>query len=286
MGPLSYRLLTARYAVATTFLLLIAAGDAVTALLGPRQAAAVRLWASTNVINLHHHPIPALVLSAFLVSQSPVAWLVLIAFTMFGANSALGNLRLVLVCAAGQVIGTAVSEGIVAYRINHGALASPFAHILDIGPSYVVVAAIGAAAVFGSWPARASAVTVFATLVFVGHIFAGLTSLNVAAVGHLTAIVTGIVLAVALLRDPVLARADAIHGDRRTAPWAIPARNWEFRTIGVRGVPGSWSPGRRGGLQGQYSGPAVVPQAIPALAEPSQDAMTASQDQPAGDLPS
>lgn len=258
MSRLSYRLLVARYTVAATFLLLVAAGDAVIALLGPHQVAAVRLWASTNVINLHHHPIPALALSAFLASQSPVAWLALIAFAMFGANSALGNPRLVLVCTAGHVIGTAVSEGIVAYRINHGALASSSAHILDIGPSYIVVAAIGAAVVFGSWPARAGAITVFATMVFVGHIFAGLTSLNVAAVGHLTAIVTGIVLAVMLLRAPVLARADAIHGGWRTAPWASIAG----------------------------SGPAVVPQAIPALAEPSQDAIPASQDQPAGDLPS
>jgi hypothetical protein len=212
MYRLSYHPLISRYAAATTFLLLLFAGDAVTALLGSHRAAALRLWASTNVVNLLHHPISALVLSAFLASESPVAWLVLITFVMLGANKALGNLRLVLVCTAGHVIGTMVSEGIVAYRINHGTLASSSAHILDIGPSYVVVAAIGAVAVFGSWPARAGAVTVLATLIFAGHIFAGLTSLDVAAVGHLTAIATGVVLAVALLLAPVF------------APQAIPAR--------------------------------------------------------------
>lgn len=256
MHRLFYRPSTGRYAVAATFVLLVGAGDAVIALLGSRQAAALRLWASTNVGNLHHHPISALVISAFLASGSPVAWLVLIAFVMFGANKALGNLRLALVCTAGHVIGTMVSEGIVAYRINHGTLASSSAHILDIGPSYVVVAAIGAVAVLGSWPARAGAVTVFATMIFAGHILAGLTSLDVAAVGHLTAIVTGVVLAVALLRVPVFTRADATRGDRRAAPWvSIAARH------------GS------------------VPQAIPALTDTSQDGTLTSQDQPGGDLP-
>jgi hypothetical protein len=220
MHRLSPRLLAASYGVATTFLLLVTAGGVVTALLAPSQATALRMWASTNVANMHHHPIPALVLSAFLVSQSPVSWLVMIAFVMFGANRALGNLRLTLVCIAGQVIGTAVSEGIVAYRLDHGRLHPYFAHLSDIGPSYVVVAAIVAGAAFGSWLTRACAIIAFATLVFVGHIFAGLTSLNVPAVGHLTAVVTATTLAVTLLRVPGLALANAARRDRRAANWA------------------------------------------------------------------
>jgi hypothetical protein len=47
---------------------------------------------------------------------------------MFGANRALGNWRLAVVCAA--------------------------AHIIDIGPSYVVVSAIVAGVMYGSWLAR------------------------------------------------------------------------------------------------------------------------------------
>ena len=55
--------------------------------------------------NLQHHPVPALVLSAFLPGGWPFAWLAPIALTMFGANRAVGNARLALVCAAGHLVG-------------------------------------------------------------------------------------------------------------------------------------------------------------------------------------
>ncbi len=185
------------YAVALMFLLLVALGEAITALISPHQVAALHQWASTNIANLHHHPVQALILSAFLPSGSPLAWLALIALTMFGANRALGNLRLVTVCAAGHLIGTAVSERILAYRIDHHTEPPSMAHFIDIGSSFVVVSAIVVAVLFGSWPARIAALLAFAALVLAGHIFAGLTSLDVAAVGHLTAMVVAGVLALA-----------------------------------------------------------------------------------------
>jgi len=188
------------YAAAAVFLILFAIGGLVTTLLSPRESAALRLWASTNVASLQHHPVLALVLSAFLPSGSPLAWLAPIALTMFGANRAVGTARLALICAAGHLIGTGVSEGIVAYRLDHGSLPPAWSHIPDVGPSYVVVSAIVVAVMFGTWLTRVTALAVFAVLVFVSHIFAGLTSLHVTAVGHLTAIVTaaalGLVLAV------------------------------------------------------------------------------------------
>ena len=182
------------YAVALTFLLLVALAEVITALISPGQAAALRQWASTNVANLHHHPVQALVLSAFVPAGSALAWLVLIALTMFGANRALGNLRLLTVCAAGHVIGTAVSEGILAYRIDHHTEPPSMAHLVDIGSSYVVVSAIVVAVLLGSWLARIAALLGFAALVLAGHIFAGLTSLDVAAVGHVTAMIVAGVL--------------------------------------------------------------------------------------------
>lgn len=194
------RPLIRRYAVAATFLLLVGVGDAVTAVLTPRQREAMQQWASTNVANLHHHAVPALLLSAFLPSESGIAWLGLVALAMFGANRALGNLRLLVVCAAGHLVGTAVSEGILAYRIDHGDVPASMARIIDIGPSYVVVSAIVVVVLFGTWLARAAALTAFAALVLAGHIFAGLTGLAVAAVGHLTAMIVAAVLSLALTR--------------------------------------------------------------------------------------
>lgn len=199
-GPRRRTALISDFGVAATFLLLIVAGEIVLTVLSAHQRAAVIAWASTNVANLHHHPIPALVFSAFLPTSSLLAWAPIIALAMFGANRAVGNLRLALICAAGHVIGTAVSEGIVAYRIGHHELPQAWAHITDVGASYVVVSAIVVAVIAGSWPARIAALADFAILVLIGHIFADLTRLHVAPVGHLTAMTVATILAVVLRR--------------------------------------------------------------------------------------
>ncbi len=199
------------YAAAAVFLVLFAIGGLVITLLSAHDSAALLLWASTNVDNLRHHPVSALVLSAFLPSGAPFLWLVPITLTMFGANRAIGTARLALICAAGHLIGTGVSEGIVAYRLDHGTLAPTWSHIPDVGPSYVVVAAIVVAVMFGTWLTRVTALAVFAVLVFVSRIFAGLTSLHVAAVGHLTALATA--AALGLLLAALRRRGDsARHG--------------------------------------------------------------------------
>jgi hypothetical protein len=53
-----------------------------------------------------------------------------------------------------------------------------------------VVSAIVIAVACGTWPTRAAASAGFAVLVTGDHIFGGLSHLGVAAVGHLTALVT------------------------------------------------------------------------------------------------
>ena len=196
--PPSPRTIFTRYAVAWTFLIGVAIGDVVLSALSEHRSARLLRWASTNVTNLGHHPVAAMVLSAFLPGESLLAWLGLIALSMFGANRALGNARIALVCAAGHIIGTAVSEGIVAYRVAHDLLPVANRNIIDVGPSYVVVSAIVVAVAFGSWPARIAAALAFVILVDVG-IFDGLNQFQVAAVGHVTAIVVAAALGSALV---------------------------------------------------------------------------------------
>jgi hypothetical protein len=88
------------------------------------------------------------------------------------------------------VIGSLVSEGIVAARVAAGQLPAADRYLTDVGPSYVVVAAIVIAVIRGRWLARSLALLDFAILVFGGHIFSGLSHLDVSAVGHLTAMLT------------------------------------------------------------------------------------------------
>ena len=165
----------------------------------PDQAALLR-WASTSVQNLTHHPVASLIASAFFPTSFLLAWPVLIALALFGATSVLGNWRAAVTCAAGQIVGTVVSEGIVGYRIAVGSLPHADRFLLDVGPSYVVVAAIAVGLLYGSWLVRAAAALDLALLIFVGQIFAGLSHLEVAPVGHLTALLTGIVVGTILAR--------------------------------------------------------------------------------------
>jgi hypothetical protein len=144
------------------------------------------------VANLEHEPVGPLVLSAFVGPGYFIVWPVLIALAVFPANRALGNTRTALICLAGHVVGTAVSEGIVAYRVDAGHLPAADRYLTDVGPSYVVVSAIVIALICGTWLGRAAAALDFALLVFGGHIFAGLSQLDVSAVGHLTAILTAV----------------------------------------------------------------------------------------------
>jgi hypothetical protein len=186
-----------RYAVAWSYLIAVIVAEITYALLPSSDEAALLGWASTNVHNLRDDPAGSLVVSAFFPGGSATAWPVLIALALFGANRALGNWRTAVVCSAGHIIGTLVSEGILDFRVTNGSEPASFRDIIDVGPSYVVVAAIAVAILYGGWLARVAGVLDLVLLTFVGDIFAGLSNLDVAAVGHVTAITAGAVLGLA-----------------------------------------------------------------------------------------
>lgn len=196
MPPHGWR---ARYGFACSYLACFAVTDLVYVLLTPAAQDTMAAWASTSVANLEHEPVIPLVLSALFAPGIFGGWLVPIAVAVIGANRALGSARTALVCVAGQVIGTAVSEGIVAYRVDAGQLPVADRYLIDIGPSYVVVAAIVVAIVFGGWRTRLLAAIEFVALIFVADLFGGLSQLDVAAVGHLTSIITALVITTTML---------------------------------------------------------------------------------------
>jgi hypothetical protein len=193
------RILLRRYGFAVAYLAGVVAAGLVYTLLDPDAQARLIAWASTNVANLEHEPAGPLLVSAFVTSGFFAAWPVLIAPAVFGANRALGNARTALVCLAGHVIGSLVSEGILAYRIDAGQLSAANRHISDVGPSYVVLSAIVIALACGGWLVRTLAAADLAVLVFPGQVFGGLSQLDVAAVGHLTAAVTAAVATALIL---------------------------------------------------------------------------------------
>ncbi len=178
--------------MAWLYVAVLCAGELAYILLTPSGRGTLLGWASTSVHNLQHDPAGSLVASAFLPTSYLWAWPILAAAAMFGACHALGNWRTAVVCAAGHVIGTLVSEGIVGYRVAHHSLPASDRFLTDVGPSYVVMSAIAVAVLYGTWLARVAAVVDLALLVFVGSAFSGLTSLNVPAVGHAVALAVGV----------------------------------------------------------------------------------------------
>lgn len=159
-------------------------------------------WLSTSVANLTEppftgHPVSALVGSAFVIEDGhPFAWAVLAASGLAALSWRLGPWRALAVVATAHVLATAVSEGIVGRRVQQGALPDTARHLIDVGPSYVVVAALIGALVAGPRACRVVGALGFAVLA--PSLFGGLTELDVAAVGHVCSVVLGAGLALAL----------------------------------------------------------------------------------------
>jgi hypothetical protein len=149
-------------------------------------------WASTDLANARTHPLGSLVVSAFL-TEGEVRWWVPLALVALGVVGArFGAWRTALLVAAAHVLGTVVSEGILAYRIAAGAVPASYRYLVDVGPSYVVVAALAAGMGYARWPGRLLCAAGFA--VVAPSLFGGLFQLEVSAVGHVCAIVVALAL--------------------------------------------------------------------------------------------
>lgn len=192
---------------ASGFLLLLGAAQIVYATLSGHDQQAVRDWASTNVDNLEHHAVGALISSAFIVAESPLGWLILVALGMFTADGLLGGRRSLLLVVTAHVGGTLVSGGIVAWLVGHGALPDAALHLDDVGPSYIVVSALTFALLYGWTGAGPTwlrvvrpAAGLLGLLALRADLFPGLSHLAVTAVGHTVSILVAATVGGALLR--------------------------------------------------------------------------------------
>lgn len=157
----------------------------------PHQRSAILVASSTDLANLQH--VPWLVLPASsLWSGNPIGYWVVATLLCLGALELMrGPVRTVLTGGVAHVVGTLVSEGVVAIRIACGELSESARHLLDVGPSYVV-AACAAAVVTSSRAPRMLRVGCALTMVPLAIEALDLTEASqVAAVGHAVAIVVG-----------------------------------------------------------------------------------------------
>jgi MFS family permease len=180
-------------------------------------------WASTDLDNLRDHPLPSMIASAFLTTGSVTAWLVLAFVGLGAAGSALGPVRAAVLAASAQILGTLASEGLLGIRIRAGSVDPGARQLLDVGPSYVVVGALVAGIVTALGPWRLACAVGFGLLV--PHLFGGLTGLDVTAVGHSVAVVTGAGLGFLLARP---ARVRSKQEPSGTRPDTEPGRRAQY----------------------------------------------------------
>src|SRR5215469_16361180 len=147
-------------------------------------------WASTSVVNLADHPVSALILSAFVGESGLGWWLGLAAVGLAATGWVFGAWRTALLVFTAHVVGTYLSEGVLAVRIASHLAPRSDLDIRDVGPSYVVIAGLAAAVAYGRWAGRIPA-AIGLTLMAPGS-FAGLPALDVAAIGHVCSVLVAL----------------------------------------------------------------------------------------------
>ena len=76
---------------------------------------------ATNLVNLRTDPLGTLIASAFVSEATPWIWIGFGIVGLFPLVHRFGNLRALLLVGAAQVIGTVISEGLLAWQISTGA---------------------------------------------------------------------------------------------------------------------------------------------------------------------
>ncbi|WP_433327115.1 rhomboid-like protein [Spirillospora sp. CA-294931] len=158
--------------------------------LSPRDREGLVAWASTNLDNLPDNPVGTMVVSAFVAEGSQAGLFVVGALGLFPVARRFGNSRALLLISLGHVVGTLVSQGVAAWRLELGELPESVRTASDVGPSYVISAALVAAILYG--PGRLARLGALAGyLAAAPSLFEGLTSLEIGALGHVVAMLTG-----------------------------------------------------------------------------------------------
>ena len=153
----------------------------------PGDVGTVVAWASTNLHNLAHHPVAALVVSMFVVTGTLLPELLVVAISFAVLERAVGALRTAVIALTGQVVATLLTE----YGADLGArwhlLAASSADRPDVGVSYVMYAVLAASVLLLVGRARLVGVLAVGACVLVPFLIApGMTS-----TGHVLGVAVG-----------------------------------------------------------------------------------------------
>ncbi len=167
--------------------------------LGPPYRADLLALGSTTLPRLAAWPVTVPV-SALLVAEDLALWLVAVVLGVAAVEARLGWRRALVLVGGVHLGGTALSQGLLGLRVAFGGVPRAALHQLDVGPSYVVLAGLVGAVVLSSGVRRVAALAAIA--VGVPELVEGLSRLDLAATGHVAAVVIAVPLALRLRRRP------------------------------------------------------------------------------------
>ncbi|MFJ4775129.1 rhomboid-like protein [Streptomyces sp. NPDC088762] len=126
--------------------LLIIAVTSVIVVIAPDQVERVLLHRnSSNIHQLDQHPVRALLSSAFWIENPASLALYAVLFELFHApvERWLGTLRWLVIVATAHVVATLVSQKVLLTAIQDNRAPRSMTHVVDIGVSYGLAAAVG-----------------------------------------------------------------------------------------------------------------------------------------------
>jgi hypothetical protein len=200
-------------------------------------------WASTNLHNLAHHPVAAMLVSMFVVTGNLLPELLVVAICFAVLERAVGAFRTAVVALTGQVVATLLTE----YGADLGArlhlLAVTSAERPDVGVSYVMYAVLAASVLLLVGRARLVGVLAVGVCVLVPFLIApGMTS-----TGHVLAVAVGAATMALMQRHGLPTRSTHSQSDDLGLVDLIRPRVQDHRRAG-------WAR-REGGSSGSFRRP-------------------------------
>ena len=181
--------------LAACFALGLVVTAAVMAVLPDDDQLSIARAASTNITHLAIDPFFVLPASAFVDLGNVWLWVPLTLILVGGLERKLGPGRALMIGFGAHVIATVISEGMLLLLIAWHAAPRSDVDVLDVGPSYVILAVMAACLILGSWKLRLAAV--LSGAIVIPGLLVGITGLDMSALGHLSSLILGTLFALA-----------------------------------------------------------------------------------------
>jgi hypothetical protein len=184
--------------IAVGYAALLVLSNIVMALLPLTTQDAIADAASTNISHLAVDPFFVLPASAFVDTSNSWLWMPLSLILIGGLERRFGSRRTFLVLLSAHAVATLISEGVLFLQVARQLAPKSAINIVDVGPSYVILAAMAGCLAVGSRSLRITAFIV--GVLIVPDLLVDLPELDMAAIGHLFALLLGATLALSCTR--------------------------------------------------------------------------------------